>query len=64
MRKFYIGNELYSFTPDVLGMTATSAFFIILFEVIFIKFGFYILNVTTTSPFLELISYCGYKFIA
>ncbi|KAJ3009352.1 hypothetical protein HKX48_008018 [Thoreauomyces humboldtii] len=52
-----------SFSPDVLGMTGTTAFFIVFFEVLFFKLGFYLLNVTTDVPFLDLVSYSGYKFL-
>ncbi|KND01851.1 protein transporter YIF1 [Spizellomyces punctatus DAOM BR117] len=52
-----------SFSPDILGMTGTTAFFIVFTEVLFLKLGFYLLNVTTEVPFLDLIAYSGYKFI-
>ncbi|KAI8592811.1 YIF1-domain-containing protein [Geranomyces variabilis] len=52
-----------SFSPDVLGMTGTTAFFIVFFEVLFFKLGFYLLNVTTDVPFLDLVGYSGYKFL-
>ena len=44
-------------------MTGTSAFFIVFFEVLFWKLGFYLLSVTTEVPFLDLVAYSGYKFI-
>ncbi|KAJ3060998.1 Protein yif1b, partial [Quaeritorhiza haematococci] len=52
-----------NFTPDVLGMTSTTALFIIAFEVVFIKLGIYLLSVNAEAPILDLIAYCGYKFI-
>ncbi|KAJ3162653.1 hypothetical protein HDU86_003626 [Geranomyces michiganensis] len=52
-----------SFSPDVLGMTGTTAFFVVFFEVLFFKLGFYLLNVTTDVPFLDLVGYSGYKFL-
>ncbi|TPX56072.1 hypothetical protein PhCBS80983_g04798 [Powellomyces hirtus] len=52
-----------SFSPDILGMTGTTAFFIVFFEVLCFKLGFYLLNVTTDVPFLDLVSYSGYKFL-
>ncbi len=55
--------ELIRFTPDVLGLTASTGFFLILFEVLFIKLGCYFLNISTPVPMLELFSYTGYKFV-
>ncbi|KAJ3040501.1 hypothetical protein HDV00_010810 [Rhizophlyctis rosea] len=52
-----------AFSPDVLAGTGTTAFFVILCEVLFIKLGCYLLNVTSDAGFLDLIAYCGYKFI-
>jgi hypothetical protein len=51
------------FTPDVLGLTASTGFFIIVFEVLFIKVGCYFLNISSPVPFLELFSYTGYKYV-
>ncbi|KAH6570387.1 hypothetical protein BASA60_007721 [Batrachochytrium salamandrivorans] len=51
------------FTPEVLGTSATGAFFIVFFEVFVLKLAFYLLNVVNDASFLDLISYCGYKFI-
>ncbi|KAI8822564.1 YIF1-domain-containing protein [Fimicolochytrium jonesii] len=52
-----------SFTPDVLGITGTTALVIVSTEVLLLKLGFYLLNVTTEVPFLDLVSYSGYKFL-
>jgi hypothetical protein len=51
------------FTPDVLGLTASTGFFIIVFEVLFIKVGCYFLNISSPVPFLELFAYTGYKYV-
>jgi hypothetical protein len=53
----------YSFTPDALGITSTTALFIVAMEVLFFKFGCYLLNVQTDASFLDLTAYCGYKFV-
>lgn len=52
-----------AFSPDILGLTASSAFFVILIEVLLIKGGFYFLNVTSDIGILDLVAYTGYKFI-
>ncbi|RKO84187.1 hypothetical protein BDK51DRAFT_17655 [Blyttiomyces helicus] len=57
-----VGIQL-GFTPDVLGLTGTTAFFIVCFEVLFVRFGCYLLNVTTDVPILDLVACSGYKFI-
>lgn len=51
------------FTPDVLGVTASSAIFVLLFEVLFIKLGMYLLNVNSSMTLLDSLAYCGYKFV-
>jgi hypothetical protein len=51
------------FKPEVLGLTASTAFFVLLIEVMLIKAGCYFLSVQSSVPFLDLIAYCGYKFI-
>jgi hypothetical protein len=52
-----------TFSPDVLGLTASTGFFMICFEVMIIKMGCYFLNISSEVPFLELFSYTGYKFV-
>ncbi|KAJ3343972.1 hypothetical protein HDU91_000313 [Kappamyces sp. JEL0680] len=52
-----------SFSPDVLGITASTAFFLVFLEVLFVKMGNYFLSITADAPMLELFAYCGYKFI-
>ncbi|KAJ3410269.1 hypothetical protein HDV05_003975 [Chytridiales sp. JEL 0842] len=52
-----------SFTPDALGITSTTALFIVACEVLFFKLGCYLLNVQSEVSFLDLIAYCGYKFV-
>ena len=51
------------FHPEVLGITSTTALFVVLFEVLFVKFGCYLLNVVGEVPWLDLIAYCGYQFV-
>lgn len=58
---FKAGRE--SFKPELLGKTASSALGVVLFEVILLKLGCYLFSVTSDSQLLDLISYCGYKFV-
>eukprot|EP01102_Stenamoeba_stenopodia_P001042 TRINITY_DN1092_c0_g4_i1.p1 TRINITY_DN1092_c0_g4~~TRINITY_DN1092_c0_g4_i1.p1 ORF type:complete len:353 (+),score=68.17 TRINITY_DN1092_c0_g4_i1:72-1061(+) len=51
------------FSPEVLGVIATTAFFVISTEVLFLKLGFYLLSNSFAVPFLDLVSYCGYVFV-
>jgi len=57
----FMGTQL-EFTPDVIGMTATSALFTILVEVFLLKVSIWLLNFDNI-PILDLVSYSGYKFI-
>ena len=54
----------HKFTPDVLGITATSAFITVLFEVFLMKLGMYLLSIQTDVGVLDLLAYFGYQFVA
>ncbi|ELR13596.1 Yip1 domain containing protein [Acanthamoeba castellanii str. Neff] len=51
------------FTPEMLGKLASSGLISLGFEVVFLKFGFYLLNSMNCSVF-DLLSYAGYIFIS
>ncbi|CAG8662241.1 3241_t:CDS:2 [Ambispora leptoticha] len=53
----------HKFHPEVLGMNATTAFLIVMLELVFIKTGCYLLNISSETHFLDLMAYSGYKFI-
>lgn len=52
----------HKFTPDLLGITSSTALFLIGLEVLLIKGGSYFLNLNSNS-WTELIAYTGYKFV-
>jgi len=58
----FLHGTTYNFTPAVLGLTASHALAIWLLELLFIKFVFYLLN-SFTVPVLDVVSYCGYKYV-
>jgi len=51
-----------TFTPDVLGMTASTGLVIVLLEVVFVKLAFYLVNGARIA-FLDMCSCSGYKFL-
>lgn len=51
------------FKPELLGKTASTALGVVLFEVMLLKLGCYLFSVTSDSQLLDLIAYCGYKFV-
>eukprot|EP01089_Gocevia_fonbrunei_P001054 TRINITY_DN11009_c0_g1_i1.p1 TRINITY_DN11009_c0_g1~~TRINITY_DN11009_c0_g1_i1.p1 ORF type:complete len:338 (+),score=31.36 TRINITY_DN11009_c0_g1_i1:125-1015(+) len=51
------------FTPEILGMTASTGFVSLIIQVLFLKFGFYLLDSEDVS-LLDLISYSGYIFVS
>ncbi|CAG8575029.1 9978_t:CDS:2 [Funneliformis caledonium] len=59
---FVAGTE-HKFHPKVLGGNATTASLVMLIELILIKMGCYLLNITTETQILDLLAYSGYKFI-
>ncbi|KAI4123768.1 MAG: hypothetical protein LQ338_005117 [Usnochroma carphineum] len=51
------------FHPEVMGLTATTAFVVVLLEILALKFGTYILSINNDSTLLDLVAYSGYKFV-
>ena len=52
-----------AFQPELLGYTATSAFFIVVIEILGLKLGCYLLSISNESQLLDLVAYSGYKFV-
>jgi len=52
-----------AFQPELLGYTATTAFVIVIVEIMFIKLGCYVLSISNESQVLDLLAYSGYKFV-
>lgn len=51
------------FNPELLGYTATIALGVVIFEIIALKVGCYLLSISSQSQLLDLIAYSGYKFV-
>lgn len=51
------------FTPEQLGITSSTALVWMFIEVAVLLFSLYILNLTTDIKYLDLIAYCGYKYV-
>jgi hypothetical protein len=51
------------FQPELLGLTATTAFAIVICEILGLKFGCYLLSISNESQLLDLVAYSGYKFV-
>ncbi|KAI9838865.1 MAG: hypothetical protein M1819_004072 [Sarea resinae] len=52
-----------AFHPELLGLTATTAFAIVIFEILALKLGCYLLSISNESQLLDLVAYSGYKFV-
>ncbi|KAI9682504.1 MAG: hypothetical protein M1829_000296 [Trizodia sp. TS-e1964] len=52
-----------AFHPEILGLTATTAIAIVVFEILGLKLGCYLLNISNESQLLDLVAYSGYKFV-
>lgn len=52
-----------SFRPDQFGTTATTSFALVIFEIVVLKFGCYLLSISNDSQWLDLVAYSGYKFV-
>jgi hypothetical protein len=57
-----MGTSSMGFKPDLLGMTASSGLFTLALEVFLVKLGFYLLSYPPVQ-ILDLVAYCGYKFV-
>lgn len=55
--------SLNSFSPEIIGYIFSKSMFIWVFEAAIQKGVFYFLNIAN-PPFLELLAYTGYKFVA
>ena len=51
------------FHPEVMGLTATTAFLVVVLEILGLKFGTYVLSISNDSQLLDLVAYSGYKFV-
>ena len=52
-----------NFHPEVMGSTFGYALVVVIVEIITLKLGTYILQITNESQLLDLIAYSGYKFV-
>ncbi|CAG9316548.1 YIF1B [Blepharisma stoltei] len=50
------------FSPEVLGLAASSGIIFVFLEILLIYCGFYFLQSALPAP-IDLIAYCGYKFV-
>ncbi|KAK4229555.1 putative hrf1 domain-protein [Podospora fimiseda] len=51
------------FQPEIFGNTALTALGVVIIELLGLKAGTYILNISNQSQLLDLIAYSGYKFV-
>nr|CAG8435118.1 7524_t:CDS:10 [Entrophospora candida] len=58
-----VAGTKHKFHPEVLGINATTGLLLVILELLFIKIGCYLLNITSETQFLDFLSYSGYKFI-
>ena len=51
------------FSPENFSVTASYAFAVVLFEIIAVKLGCYLLSIGGQGQVLDLVAYGGYKFV-
>jgi len=51
------------FTPELIGVTASTSLVLLTLEVLFVKAGFYVINAVNVSM-IDLVAYCGYKYVS
>lgn len=52
------------FSPEVLGVQASSSIAAMTVETVIIMAALYVMNINTYLKFYDLIAFCGYKFVA
>lgn len=52
-----------AFKPELLGYTTTQAISVMILEILIIKLGTFLLNISSSSQLLDLVAYSGYKFV-
>jgi hypothetical protein len=63
VRTITFNSPFLRFTPEQLGMHASSVLVWNIIEICILCFTFYILNVKSKLRTLDLIAYCGYKYV-
>uniref|UniRef100_A0A0B6ZXJ0 Protein YIF1 n=2 Tax=Arion vulgaris TaxID=1028688 RepID=A0A0B6ZXJ0_9EUPU len=51
------------FTPEQLGVQASSALVWLIIELVAFLFSIYVMNLKSSLKYLDIIAYCGYKFV-
>ena len=51
------------FTPEQLGLTSSTALVWTIIEIVALLIAMYIVNVATDLKYLDLLAYCGYKYV-
>src|SRR6202020_2197024 len=51
------------FNPEEFSVTASYAFAVVLFEIVAVKLGCYLLSIGGQGQVLDLVAYGGYKFV-
>ena len=52
-----------TFHPELFGMTATTAFVVVVLEILILRLAMYLLSISNESQLLDLVAYSGYKFV-
>ena len=51
------------FTPEQLGLTSSTALVWTIIEIVALLIAMYVVNVDTGLKYLDLLAYCGYKYV-
>lgn len=51
------------FSPEQLGITASSAMVWLIIEIVLLLLAMYILQLSNDIRYLDLLAYCGYKYL-
>jgi hypothetical protein len=58
----FLMGEPWHFSPEVVADQFSKSLMALVFEVAFVKAGFYFLS-SASVPLLDIVSYCGYKYV-
>jgi len=60
---YYTSLVCFRFSPEQLGITASTALVWTTIEILILLLSLYIMNISTSLKLLDLFSYCGYKYV-
>jgi len=59
----YVNYFTFRFTPEQLGIQASTALVWVIIELVAVMLSLYIMNLSTELKYMDILAYIGYKFV-